>query len=146
MAACLPPLIQKYFHVCIVCEYFFSKYLYPSNSVNNYFICLRIYSYRDCKRIFKRLSIQKMAMPQLKRYPWNLNLIKNVLISVNFSNTINVSTKQQTKINSLTITIYIIHTYSDKAFKGTVFNRTCPSLYEGTVQWFKKADFMDNSS
>ena len=85
-------------------------------------------------------------MPDLQRFPWNFNLIKNLeaivvyltrklfIISVNFfiaclktSNAQVTFTENQfketkkVKSNS--------HTWSDKAFKGTVFNRELLSLY-----------------
>ena len=40
----------------------------------------------------------------------------------------------QMKINSLNKHEYLIHTCSDKAFKGTIVNRALPSLLEGLLE------------
>ena len=58
-----------------------------------------------------------MAMPDVQRYPLNLM-------------------KQPVKINSLKKQkhSYLIHTWSVKAFKGTVVNQALPSLHGGSLE------------
>ena len=113
----------------------------------------------DCKRqMFKWPSNlnAKMAMPDLQLYPWNIYQIINeedivvfliwkVIISVSFSitsykqevrNTLsqrNCKWKQTFK-NKNKKHWYLINTWSDKDFKGTVVNRALSSLHWGSLE------------
>ena len=94
-----------------------------------------------------------MAMPDLQRYPWNFNMIKNVedivvydkggfflwvspLLLINKKFASLFAEKPQVKINSLKKHKhwYLIQTWTDKAFKGTFVTRTLPSLQEGSLK------------
>ena len=78
---------------------------------------------------------EKMAMPDLLKYPLNHNEKKT-----NVEDTIVFLTRKvfisQMKINSLKEQKdwYLIHTWSDKAFKGTIVNQTLSSLHGGSLE------------
>ena len=90
------------------------------------------------------------AMPNLQRYPWNLNLTKNLEDSVRFFCARNVFISASFSIGSCKQALrklhsqrnenkqfkqkkhwYLIHAWSDKAFKATVVNRALSSLQGG---------------
>ena len=73
---------------------------------------------------------EKMAMPDLLQYPWNHNKkigkVEDILVFLT-QMFISVSLKEQKDW-------YLIHTWSDKAFKGTVVNQTLSSLPGGSLE------------
>ena len=103
-----------------------------------------------CKHKFKKPSNlhAKMAILNLQRYTWTLNLIKNVVFltwkSVLFLRVSPISiasyiqemrksllqrTRKETNKNW-----YLIHAWSDKAFKGNVVNRHSHVCMEGHLK------------
>ena len=80
----------------------------------------------------------KMTMPDSQRYPWNLYLINSVEEFVVFSICFPAVEMRLSLLETTHIEIirfqnhnqwYLIQTWSDKAFKSTVVNRTLPSLH-----------------
>ena len=74
-----------------------------------------------------------MAIPDLKRYPWNLNMIKNVeetvvltdskrvfflWVSPLFLTSREIANENEQFKETITY-IYLIHAWSDKVFKGS---------------------------
>ena len=88
-----------------------------------------------------------MAMPDLQSYPWNLIMIKNVEAPIIFptqklfySNNFSIISQKYTEKPKMNITNlkkkkrgYLILSWSEKAFKGTVVDWALPSLH-GTVR------------
>ena len=89
-------------------------------------------------------------MPDLQRYPWNLNLIESVednvvfLKSVYFCEFLDLNKKcashfcwetaNENKHFKKHKNRNLIHTWSDKAFKDTVLNRVFPSVHGGSLR------------
>ena len=69
-----------------------------------------------------------MGISYLQRYPWHLNLI-NIL-----ENIVAFAEKPLIKMNRNMNIGNLIHTWSQKDFKGTVVNRALPSLLGGTLK------------
>ena len=107
-------------------------------------------------RVFDEISIHlKRDMTDLQWYPWNLYLIHNVenivvfldlkvFISDNsymFScgrNARNFFCRETAQLKIISFWNYkhgyLIHTWSDKDFKGSVVNRALPSLHGGSLE------------
>ena len=95
------------------------------------------------------MTLHAKWLSDLKRYPWNFNLIKNVedvvvfltykvfitfpLINKKYPIVIFFSEKPQIQLNSLKILkhLYLIHTLSNKAFKDKVVNQALLSCMKG---------------
>ena len=83
-----------------------------------------------------------------QRYPWNWTIpsffwlkcqflwVSPLLLLYTWNTQVSFTENSQMKINSLKKLKhwYLIHTWSDKAFKGTVVNRTIPSLHKGSFE------------
>ena len=98
----------------------------------------------------------KMTMPDLQLYPGNFNLIKNmeeifvfltqclflwvslcsIVVLINKECASHFRREPTNEINSLKKQKhwYLIHTWSEKAVKGTVVNLTLPSLHGGSFE------------
>ena len=103
-------------------------------------------------RLKGTVSVILEAMFESQLYRWNLNLIKNVKIPSFFwlekclflwvspllfknKKQVTVAEKPQIKINREEKKHwYLIHTWSDKAFKGTVVNKVVSSLQWGSLE------------
>ena len=127
-----------------------SRFFYDYRHILNHFTLIQL---KGTVTVISNMTLYaKMAMSDLQRYPWNLNLIKNmkdngvfltrkVFIYVMFS----IASHNREMCDSFLQRIhkwkknslfkqkhrYLIHTWSDKA---TLVNRALPSFYRGSLE------------
>ena len=78
----------------------------------------------------------KITISYSQQYPWNLYLINNIeyMFSCSRNAQITFGEKPQIKIISFQNCTheYLIHTWTEKSFKGTIVNRALSSLHKGS--------------